>query len=547
MAPLDHPTGKLLPQSLLLQRYLIINCVGRGGMGAVYQALDMQAGHRVVAIKEMSKGGLSEDNRTEAEMRFQQEGALLRSLAHPNLPRFHHAFNEAERAYLVMDFIQGKTLHQHLKEAGGRPLPIQHVLHYARQLCEVLLYLHQHQPPIIFRDLKPENIMVTNQEKVVLIDFGIARFFKEGKPQDTIFLGSPGYAAPEQHGIAQTTARSDLYSLGVTLYHCLTGRGPSAAQPRFAYASLRQMNADVPPELATLIRRLLEPDPKQRPQSAAEVLQVLAQILQQSSAKTEAFTAVVGAPFPGAVPQAPAQAPLAVPPPQAPPPAGQTFALPTLPVGTALLPPPVPAPPPPLRSIPQTPTAPLWDAGFTLLFGLLLLLLAGGSTLAFNLVVASDHWVEAALALFLIPLNCIACLLIRKLWPCLLLALTALTALLPAGAFLLQAIGPKVQGGMFNFLQESTTGGFASDAAINKVMTAGVMVVCLTMMLWLLRSFRLADRLMLLAVFGLALVGAFVQYPLHDDSVSKHILLVMSLISVNQGVLLATRIERLRS
>jgi hypothetical protein len=372
--------------------------------------------------------------------------------------------------------------------------------------------------------------MVTSQQQVVLIDFGIARFFKEGQRQDTAFFGTPGYAAPEQHGLSQTTARSDLYSLGVTLHHCLTGKDPSSAQPRFAFASIRQSNAAVPPELAILIQRMTALHPSQRPQSASEVLQELTKILQQPSVKTEATAASVGAIRPGLTMQAGGQAPIQ---------AGPSFLLPTVAVGQ-VLPSALPVPPSPLR---QAPPSPIWERGFALLFGLLLLLLAGGSTLAFNFVVASDHWVEAVLILFLVPLNCLSCLIVRRLWPRLLLALTALTALLPAGVFLVQALSPKTRGGIFGLLQDTAIDGFASSTFINKALTAGLVLVGIIVILWLLRPFRLADRLTLLAVFGLALACALVQYPLHDDSVSKHILLVITLISLNQGGLLATRME----
>lgn len=560
----DHPTGKLLPQSLLFKRYLILSCVGRGGMGAVYQALDTQAGQRVVAIKEMSQGRLSEAERAGAEARFQQEAALLGSLAHPNLPRFLDAFHEAGRAYLVMDFIQGKTLYHLLKEAGGRPLPVQQVLHYARQLCEVLRYLHQHQPPIIFRDLKPENIMVTGEEKVILIDFGIARLFKEGQRQDTVLLGSPGYAAPEQHGLSQTTPRSDLYSLGATLHHCLTGKDPASAQQRFSFALVRQFNAEVSPELAMLISRLVALDPSQRPASAAEVLQVLMQISQQQPAKTEAPASMLAATqyVPPLAGPARAQAPLEAATVPAAAQAVPSFLSPTVAVEHAPPPAavpasarPVPARPVPARPAPAhlaparpasarpAPASPIWDRGFALLFGGLLLGLVGGSTLAFNLVVASDHWVEAALALLLLPLSAAASLVLRKLWPALLLALTALAALLPAGAFLAQALSAPSSASLFTLLPGTTLAGNIPFALLNRLFTVGLGLLCVLALLWCLRPFQRIDRLALLLVFGLALAFTLAQYPFPDDSVSKHLLLVAALISVSQGVLLAARIE----
>ena len=257
MSTYDNQTGRLAPQSILHQRYLIVGQAGRGGMSAVFQAEDTKSGNRHVAIKKMSQGHLSTNELAEATARFQQEADLLGSLHHPNLPPIYDGFSEDGRSYLVMEYIDGKTLLQMLKDSGGRPLPVAQVLDYAIQLCDVLIYLHSHHPPIIFRDLKPTNVMVKGNGHVVLIDFGIARLFKEGQAQDTVFLGSPGYAPPEQHGTAQTNPRSDLYSLGATLHCCLTGRDPFHASDRFAFPPVYQMNPLVPLELDQLIQRMV--------------------------------------------------------------------------------------------------------------------------------------------------------------------------------------------------------------------------------------------------------------------------------------------------
>src|SRR5215831_6108227 len=286
MSTYDNKTGKLPPQSLLHQRYLIIRQTGRGGMSAVYQAVDTMFGNHQVAIKEMSQGNLTTDELAEATARFQQEADLLSSLHHPNLPTIYDGFSEEGRSFLVMEYIDGKTLLQMLKDSGGRPLPVANVLDYAIQLCDVLIYLHSHNPPIIFRDLKPTNVMVKANGHVMLIDFGIARFFKEGQVQDTVFLGSPGYAPPEQHGTSQTNPRSDLYSLGATLHCCLTGRDPFHASDRFAFPPVQQMNPLVPLELDQLIQRMVSLDEQQRPNSALEVRQALLKIKQNASDAT---------------------------------------------------------------------------------------------------------------------------------------------------------------------------------------------------------------------------------------------------------------------
>ena len=282
MSTYDNKTGKLSPQSMLHHRYLIVGQAGRGGMSAVYQAVDTKYGNHHVAIKEMSQGNLGTNEITEATSRFQQEADLLGSLHHPNLPTIYDGFSEDGRSFLVMEYIDGKTLLQMLKDTGGRPLPVAQVLDYAIQLCDVLIYLHSHNPPIIFRDLKPTNVMVKGNGHVMLIDFGIARFFKEGQAQDTVFLGSPGYAPPEQHGSSQTNPRSDLYSLGATLHCCLTGRDPFHASDRFAFPPVQQMNPLVPLELDQLIQRMVSLDEQQRPNNAFEVRQALLNIKQKS-------------------------------------------------------------------------------------------------------------------------------------------------------------------------------------------------------------------------------------------------------------------------
>src|SRR5579859_5991400 len=217
------------PQShtLLKQRYQILAKLGQGGFAAVYKAKDLQFSSAFRAIKEMDEAQLSPQEKQEAIAAFQQEADMLARLMHPNLPRIYDYFEERQRWYLVMDYIDGETLEQVLARAPEGNLSVEKAIQYALQLCTVLHYLHTQVPPIIFRDLKPTNILVTPADHLYLIDFGIARFFKPGKMKDTIALGSPGYAAPEQYGKAQTTALADIYSFGATLHHLLSGRDPS--------------------------------------------------------------------------------------------------------------------------------------------------------------------------------------------------------------------------------------------------------------------------------------------------------------------------------
>ena len=262
-------TGLLIPNHLLKGRYRILAQVGRGGFGAVYRAEDVQLGNRLVAIKEMSQYGFAPQELQQAIDAFQHEAILLAGLRHPNLPRIYEQFAEMGRQYLVMDFIEGQTLETYLAQHSGT-LPVAEVLQIGLQLCNVLDYLHTRQPPIIFRDLKPENVMISQDGQLSLIDFGIARHFKPGQSRDTIAFGSPGYAAPEQYGKAQTTPRSDLYSLGAMLHHLLSGNDPSNSPFRFA-----PLRLSGPAGLEALIARMVEISEDQRPASVSVVKQEL--------------------------------------------------------------------------------------------------------------------------------------------------------------------------------------------------------------------------------------------------------------------------------
>lgn len=277
--PFKHATGDLPEQTLLNGRYQLVMRIGQGGMGAVYKATDTRFNNRTIAVKEMSRVGLTQSQILEAEGAFERESHLLADLLHPNLPRIYDHFNEDERSYLVMDFIEGQTLDEYLEQIGGGPVPLEQVLLWGEQLCDVLNYLHTHQPPIIFRDLKPQNVMISENGHLYLIDFGIARIFKPGQSHDTVALGSPGFAAPEQYGKAQSTPRSDIYSLGALLHCLLTGVDPSE-QP-FFFQRASTLNPEVPPEMDDLLQHMLEMTADKRPENVQEVDRVLRYIDQQ--------------------------------------------------------------------------------------------------------------------------------------------------------------------------------------------------------------------------------------------------------------------------
>jgi serine/threonine protein kinase len=261
----------LTANSLLAGRYLIGKKVGEGGMGAVYHAKDRRLGDKVVAIKEMSEVALTDLlEKQQARFAFQQEAQMLAELNHANLPRVTDHFNHGSKQYLVMDFIEGHSLHELLQQASGKPQEVKKVVAWAKQLCDVLDYLHNQKKPIVFRDLKPANIMIAQGGQVKLIDFGIARFFKKGKSTDTSYFGTAGYAPPEQYGgKGQTDPRTDIYALGATLHHLLTGYDP--IQSPFNLPPVPHLNPKVPKALSQTIMRALEHNPKQRWQSAREM------------------------------------------------------------------------------------------------------------------------------------------------------------------------------------------------------------------------------------------------------------------------------------
>src|SRR5450755_790290 len=269
-------TGMLSQRHALKQRYVILGQAGRGGFGAVYKASDTQFGNRLVAVKEMSQSNLGTQEFVAATEAFRHEALLLAGLTHPNLPRIYEQFTDTGRTYLVMDFIEGETLEEHLNGLRGKKIPLERVFDIALQLCSVLDYLHTRNPAIIFRDLKPANIMLTHAGHVYLIDFGIARHFKPGQSKDTTALGSSGYAAPEQYGKSQTTPRADIYSLGATLHQLLTGDDPS--ERPFHFAPIQLPNQPALKGLDTLVMRMVTVDISKRPASVAEVRQELLRI-----------------------------------------------------------------------------------------------------------------------------------------------------------------------------------------------------------------------------------------------------------------------------
>jgi serine/threonine protein kinase len=282
-AALPVLTGPLLPGSLLKERYRIIGEIGQGGYGIVYKARDTYKRHRLVAVKQIDLSALSTRQVIEATDSFNREVQILSRLRHKNLPRIYDHFTDPQHWYVVMDYIEGQTLEDHLvRKQNGRLSP-REATRIGIQLTNVLNYLHTQQPPIIFRDVKPANIMRTPRGRLYLIDFGIARIFNPQKTRDTGPLGSPGFAAPEQYGRAQSTAQTDIYGLGATLQTLLQGAEPTNAQDEPESETANEISDKTPgspsltpppvvsPSLQKLLNQMLEYDAAKRPKHMREV------------------------------------------------------------------------------------------------------------------------------------------------------------------------------------------------------------------------------------------------------------------------------------
>lgn len=258
---------------IIQNRYRIIRPLGKGGMGSVYLAQDARLGGKYVAIKEFDPTALSPQDRQWAATAFTQEAHMLAQLRHPDLTAVTDYFSDQYFLYLVMDYVEGETLDQVWQKQPNRQFDPQQVVIWAKQLCSVLQYLHSQAQPVIFRDLKPSNIMVMSNGQLKLIDFGIARYFKSGQTSDTVALGTPGYAAPEQYGHEQVDARSDVYSLGAVLHQLLTGFEPPSAP--FNLPPVRSLAPHVPEYVANAVKKALELDRNQRPASAQDFCKLL--------------------------------------------------------------------------------------------------------------------------------------------------------------------------------------------------------------------------------------------------------------------------------
>lgn len=244
--------------SIVDGKYKVLNVIGKGGMSIVYLVMNEKA-NKQWAIKEIIKNDYRDFNIDKKEIE------MMKKLKHPHLPSIVDVIESESSLLIVMDYIEGRSLDDLFVEQGAQPVEL--VLEWAKQLCDVLRYLHTQSPPIIYRDMKPANVMLKPDGNLMLIDFGAAREFKPQNLKDTISLGTRGYAAPEQYREdGQSDARTDIYCLGVMLFQLLTGENPHELRP------IRDIKPELSSGLEAIIQKCTEVKKEDRYQSAAELL-----------------------------------------------------------------------------------------------------------------------------------------------------------------------------------------------------------------------------------------------------------------------------------
>ena len=286
-------------------QYQIVRLLGQGGMSNIYLCSRVGQAAADLVLKEMTVSYRDAQDQKRAEELFLREAAIMQKLHHRHLPRVYDQFIEGKQHYFVMDYVEGEDLGRViLRHPQG--FEEAQVLRWALELSTVLYYLHCQNPPVIFRDLKPSNVMIS-RGSVKLIDFGIARHFDPFKKKDTMRIGSPGYAPPEQYS-GQTDQRSDVYSLGVTMHHLLTGHDPSEAQAAFQLPPVRRINPRVSATTEAIVARATAIDPAQRYKTALEMKRAIQAVLGVASVPLPAAPASFKPLSGGATPASPAAA-----------------------------------------------------------------------------------------------------------------------------------------------------------------------------------------------------------------------------------------------
>lgn len=264
------------PGITLRERYVVTQVVGRGGMGSIYLAEDNRLAGRITAIKEVYQGDdLSDQLREQGREQFYQEASVLARLDHPNLPKVSDFFTDQDRDYLVMDYVPGDDLKSLMDKArrANKFLPLSDILKWADQIIDALQYLHSQDPPVIHRDIKPSNLKLTPNGLIKLVDFGLVKQMVPDEMTVTVIQGrgTATYTPLEQYGgdTGHTDSRSDIYSLGATLYHLLTNQPPAEAKQRFLRPDILTPPSKINPEVSSPIEQAvlwaLELHPDQRP------------------------------------------------------------------------------------------------------------------------------------------------------------------------------------------------------------------------------------------------------------------------------------------
>jgi serine/threonine-protein kinase len=251
-------------------------------MGAIYRAADLRLEGRTCALKEMwTEVGAAPADLEQIQIQFHREASILARLDHPNLPKVSDYFTQNSRDYLVMDFVPGKDLKELMEEARQRneTLPERQVLDWARQIIDALEYLHTQDPPVLHRDIKPANIKLTPAGTIKLVDFGLVKLMVPDQDRTVTVLqgrGTAQYTPLEQYGgdTGHTGVRSDIYSLGATLYHLLTNQAPPDAKSRYLQPSAlhppSEINPEISPRVEYAVLHAIAMHPSERPGSIAE-------------------------------------------------------------------------------------------------------------------------------------------------------------------------------------------------------------------------------------------------------------------------------------
>ena len=245
-------------------KYEILREIGRGGMSVVYLAMDTHL-NKQWAVKEIRKKGSGRNDEIVVNSLL-AEANMMKRLDHPALPRIVDIIDNGITIYVVMDYIEGESLDKILNEYGTQSE--EKVIEWAMQIADALSYLHGQKPPIIYRDMKPANVMLKPEGNIKIIDFGIAREYKEQSLADTTVLGTKGYAPPEQYS-GQTDPRSDIYALGMTMHHLLTGADPRSGE---AYVPVRQWNPALSEGIEVIIDKCVQPAAEHRYQNCADLM-----------------------------------------------------------------------------------------------------------------------------------------------------------------------------------------------------------------------------------------------------------------------------------